>query len=74
METEEGWREYRRMILDWHDEDVKSHARVDASLVQINQTLIELKTERRAWHWALGVVIPAVVSLLVASAARALGR
>lgn len=70
---EQSWESYRRMIVDWHNEDVKSHERIDESLSQIQKTLIEIKTERRVGLGVMNVIVPAVIALISVGVAHALG-
>jgi len=72
-DNDQSWVEYRRLVVDWHNEDKKDHERFDASLTAIHKTLIEMKTERRFAGWAAGVLVPAIVALISVGVAHAWG-
>jgi hypothetical protein len=61
------------MVIDWHDDDVKAHERIDSSLLEIHKTLTVMRTERKFAGWAVGVLVPAVVALFFTGVAHALG-
>lgn len=74
--SQNGWNEYRRMVVDWHEEDKKERALLAAELAeyrketsekldQISQTLVEFRTQRKAATWFLGIALPGAVSLAV---------
>jgi hypothetical protein len=70
---EQGWDSYRRMIVGWHNDDVKSHERIDSALTAIQDTLTVMRTERKVSIGALNFIVPAIVALASVGVARALG-
>jgi hypothetical protein len=72
IQEQDGWTEYRRMIVDWHEDDLRAHERIDKSLTEINKTLIEIRTERKISGWVAGIVLPGFVALMVTAAAHVL--
>jgi hypothetical protein len=71
-----GWNEYRRMIIDWHAQDVQDRtlirerleahqAEVALKLSAISTQLTELSVERRLAKWVMAIGVPAVISLAV---------
>lgn len=84
VDSSNGWHEYRRMIIDWHEQDVKERIdireRLEAQqketalkLDAISDTLAMMKTERTMAKYFFGVGIPAFISLGVTWFSRKLG-
>jgi hypothetical protein len=83
-QEENGWAEYRRLVLSWHDDDVRERREIRERLEKhqeeesiilrdINNALAELKFQSKALRWIGGVGVPAFVALLVAYISHRLG-
>lgn len=71
--TEDSWIEYRRMIVSWHEDEVKARESFTKALDEINATLNTMKAERKVTAWVAGVLVPAVVALGSVGVAHAMG-
>lgn len=71
--TDESWLEYRRMIVSWHEDEVKAREGFTLALAEIRQTLDTMKAERKMTAWVAGVLVPAVVALGSVGLAHAMG-
>ena len=80
-----GWAEYKLMILDWHNQDIEEkreiRARLEAhekavttQLTEIQTTLAEIKGVRAARRTFHNIGIPAVVTILVLLAETAIAH
>jgi len=68
-----GFAGYKRLLLDWHEQDLAAHARIDQKLEQITVTLAEmkvqtaeLKVQAGIGRWLASITVPGVVGLLAA--------
>jgi len=75
-DSENGWNEYRRMVIDWHEQEVqdrkeirdrleRQEVAVNTKLDAISIQLAGFHGERRFRQWAVGIIVPAVVSGLI---------
>jgi hypothetical protein len=64
MENENGWTEYRRLILDWHEEEKEFRTKTNETLDGINTKLNVLQNQHQVVKWVSGVVLPSTVALM----------
>ena len=63
-DTENGWSEYRMLVVDWHREEVEARKEFREKLDAIALTLTEINTERKLGKWALGGGVAGFLSML----------
>lgn len=74
-----GWSEYRRMIISWHEDEVAarkeiqqqfiaSNAVINAKLDSLDRSLGSLKHERRIVLVLMGIIAPILLSAVVSVA------
>jgi hypothetical protein len=84
MDNNNGWGEYRRLVVEWHEQDVAERKEIKESLVEQQQqttaqlkvildTLNTIQTERKIAKYFGGIVLPIGVTVGVNWVARKLG-
>lgn len=71
--TDNGWAEYKHLLLAERDANIAFRKDTRASLEDIRREVAIIKAQRALGAWVLGVAVPAVVAVVVAAGARALG-
>lgn len=66
MSDDNGFDEYKLMILDWHKQDVARDDRVDERLLAIEKAILTLQVKSSVWGGVAGFFAAAVVALVAA--------
>ena len=85
MSPEEGWNEYRLMIIDWHTQDLEEKKEirsrleiqeqsVNAKLDVITAQLAEMRGYGKARTVATNLLVPALVTIAVLLAEPAIAK
>jgi hypothetical protein len=60
---ENGWAEYKKLLLDWHAQEVVRAERLEAKVDMLTTKVAELEVHAKLGRWVGATVIPAVVAL-----------
>jgi len=64
--TDNGWNEYKTLLLDDRRQNEEKFEKVFGKLDDISTQLTEMRTQRRVAGWVSGFVLPAGIAAAVA--------
>ena len=70
--TEDNFGEYRRLLLDWHEGELKFRDEVNAKLTSLHNDMTEVKTQRKILGVVTSFFVPGLVALIVTGLAKLL--